>query len=356
MFSDIDSPTTPFGLNRSAFSRPNSPKAFHYLSVVGPNPVLGPAEPPSSTGLSVSIPVTPERNGGGGGGGGGGGSVHGSQKATTTGSNTSTLLALPSIATRMKPSIDSIMGQCNEYYFDHPVPVVLFSVQGHLFKVHRYFLERDSLFLRGVLSTVQEPQSHPLEIHGVSSQEFKALLNFFYQGMYRENAVGTISESIDLLAAASALKFDRARELAIAAIDKALTSAASDASDESGESECPGAVDTIILAEKFGITKWLRPAYISLCKRQEPLSLTEAERMGSIEKVIKLMRAREEFLRENLGGDGSRATSPTLSLYPWSKSVHVQGLPRKLDARPTNPEHEAEKIVDRIFFSSGNEQ
>lgn len=56
------------------------------------------------------------------------------------------------------------------------------KVHGRLYKVHRYFLERDSLFLRGALSTVQGTQSQPIELHGVSNQEFESLLDFFYDG------------------------------------------------------------------------------------------------------------------------------------------------------------------------------
>ncbi|KAJ4495316.1 hypothetical protein C8R41DRAFT_724942, partial [Lentinula lateritia] len=158
------------------------------------------------------------------------------------------------------------------------------KVHGRLYKVHRYFLERDSLFLRGALSTVQGTQSQPIELHGVSNQEFESLLDFFYDGMYRSSADAVpVSEWINLLAAASALKFNRAREHAIAAI--------------SDVSQRPTAIDMIVMAEKYGITKWLRPAYISFCKRTEPLQLNEAERIG-LDKVVKLIQAREEFLRE----------------------------------------------------------
>ncbi|KAJ4490330.1 hypothetical protein J3R30DRAFT_3399705 [Lentinula aciculospora] len=177
------------------------------------------------------------------------------------------------------------------YYIDQPMPIVSFVVQGCLFKVHRYFLERDSLFLRGALSTVQGIQSQPIELQGVSIREFESLLDFFYDGMYRSNGDAVpVSEWINLLAGASALKFDRAREHAITAIDNA--------------SVRPDAIEMMVLAEKYGITKWLRPAYISFCKRTEPLQLNEAERIA-LDKVVKLTQAREEFLRESVAADRS---------------------------------------------------
>ncbi|KAH7871452.1 uncharacterized protein C8R40DRAFT_1054708 [Lentinula edodes] len=213
------------------------------------------------------------------------------------------------------------------------------KVHGRLYKVHRYFLERDSLFLRGALSTVQGTQSQPIELHGVSNQEFESLLDFFYDGMYRSSADAVpVSEWINLLAAASALKFNRAREHAIAAI--------------SDVSQRPNAIDMIVMAEKYGITKWLRPAYISFCKRTEPLQLNEAERIG-LDKVVKLIQAREEFLREGLGVNGLRAVSPLPSPYPWPPSNRVQGLTQRTPT-PTQTVDEAARIVDRIFFSDIN--
>ncbi|KAF5392801.1 hypothetical protein D9757_000925 [Collybiopsis confluens] len=348
MFSDIDSPTTPFGLlNRGSFGHGDSPKSFHFSSVVGSAPTLAALEQPPAL-LSIPAPAPPERRGGGSRG-----SINGSQKGATVPSSIvgSTRLALPSINTRMKAGSTTgprILSQCNEYYFDHAIPIVVILVQGHLFKVHRHFLERDSLLLRGVLSTVQEPQIRPLEMQGISSREFTALLDFFYQGMYRDHKMVPVSEWMDLLAAASVLKFDRVLEHAIAAIDSAI----SHVSETSTESVCPDAVDMIILAERFGVRKWLRPAYISLCKREEPLSLEEAEKIGSIEKVVKLTRAREEFLRQTLGVNESGAVSPAQSPYPWTTRVHVQGIGRKPKA---NLVDEAENVVDRVFFNSSDD-
>lgn len=147
--------------------------------------------------------------------------------------------------------------------------------------------------------------------------------------MYRNTV--HISEWINLLAAASVLKFDRVREHAIAAIEKA--------------SERPDDVEMIVLAEKYGITRWLRPAYISLCKRTESLKLKEAERIG-MEKVIKLTQAREEFIKESVGVNGIHAASPSSSRYPWaSNGIQSPTL------SPTPAINEAGNIIDSIFFS-----
>ncbi|KAF9078461.1 hypothetical protein BDP27DRAFT_1412446 [Rhodocollybia butyracea] len=283
MFSDIDSPTVTFGFNRG-YSRTVSPNPFYYPNIVGP-PTL------------ALESMQPERG----------------HKPSTAGST-----MLPSINTKIAPG-----SLFTEYYFDHPMPVVLISVQGRLFKVLRYFLERDSEFLRGVLSTMQEAQTRPLEIEGVSIREFKSLLDFFYRGMYRSSADAVpVSEWIDLLAAASVLKFEKAKEHAINAIDKA--------------SEGPDAVEMIFLAEKYGIERWLRPAYISLCKRKEPLQLNEAETIG-MEKTVKLIQAREEFLKETLC---IRTVSPLPSPYPWPSRSPLPAI------------DEAGKIVDRVLFAS----
>ncbi|KAJ3754559.1 hypothetical protein EV360DRAFT_51412, partial [Lentinula raphanica] len=209
-------------------------------------------------------------------------------------------------------------------------------IQGRLYKVHRYFLERDSLFMRGALSTIQGLQGQPIELHGVTSREFESLLDFLYEGQVRLiQRVIPVSEWINLLGAASALKFDRAREHAITAIDNA--------------SKRPEAIELIILAEKYGITKWLRPAYVSICKRAEPLQLNEAERIG-LDKVVKLTQAREEFLKETLGANGLRAVSPLPSPYPWPPSNRAQDI---IERTPTPAAIlEAARIIDSVFFSS----
>ncbi|KAJ3982479.1 hypothetical protein F5890DRAFT_362934 [Lentinula detonsa] len=301
MFSDLGSPTASFGLNRSFASRTASPKSFHFSSVVGAPTLVLPLEPPSN----------PERN----------------HKPTNSTS------VLPPINTKTT-DFESLRGK---YYLDHPMPIVSFVVQGRLFKVHRYFLERDSLFLRGALSTVQGVQGQPIQLHGVSSREFESLLDFLYEGMYRSGAdTVPVSEWLNLLAAASALKFDRAREHAIAAIDNS--------------SERPDAIEMMILAEKYGITKWLRPAYILMCKRAEPLRLSEAERIG-LDKVVKLTQAREALLRESLGVNGLRAVSPLPSPYPWPPSNQTQGFIARTPT-PTLAVEEAARIVDKIFFTS----
>lgn len=141
-----------------------------------------------------------------------------------------------------------------------------------------------------------------------------------------------ISNWIKLLAASSVLKFDKVREQAIAAIDKA--------------SERPDAIEMIILAEKYGINRWLRPAYISLCERKEPLQWKEAERIGLV-KVVKLTQAREDFIKESFGVNGTRAASPPASPYPWA----LNGV-QSSRFSPTVATMKAERFVDSIFFTN----
>lgn len=52
------------------------------------------------------------------------------------------------------------------------------KIQNCLFKVHRFFLDRESsIFPKGTGSKAQ-----PIELPGVTRLEFKSLLNFFYNG------------------------------------------------------------------------------------------------------------------------------------------------------------------------------
>ncbi|TFY62874.1 hypothetical protein EVJ58_g3589 [Rhodofomes roseus] len=155
--------------------------------------------------------------------------------------------------------------------------------EGHLFRVHRYFLERDSELFRGMFAcppteASSEGQTEETAIHlpDVTPFELECLLSFLYEGMY-ERAV-SLAEWVALLSVSSRLLFDKIRERTISVI----------------ETHAPALepAERIVLATKHDIPQWLNPAFTELCTRADPLSGDEANQLGT-ELAERVTRARE---------------------------------------------------------------
>jgi len=198
--------------------------------------------------------------------------------------------------------------------------MAIFHVDHCLFKVHRYFLERESEIFRWMFLC---PPLEPIPLPGVKRQEFKALMNYFYNGMH-DDFRPSLDEWISILSIASRFDMDRVRQRAIRQII----------------SHRPriDPINKIVLAEKHDISHWLAPAYASICQRTNPLEEWEAEKLG-LNIAIKLARAREA-LRELYSGSHLPAAHPD--------SIEV--------ISEDEPEYEpyniltVNSIVDEVFF------
>ncbi|KAJ6454478.1 hypothetical protein C8R47DRAFT_1167105 [Mycena vitilis] len=126
---------------------------------------------------------------------------------------------------------------------------------------------------------------HPISLTDVTPAEFEALLDFFYEEKFQRSRA-SMREWIDLLSISSRYDFERLRDCAIDAIEHSkwpFTRSMHDVLD---------AVEQIVLAEKHDIQHWLRIAYVKLCERSEPLTESEARKLG-YQKTAWLARARE---------------------------------------------------------------
>ena len=127
-----------------------------------------------------------------------------------------------------------------------------------------------------------------------------------------------------MLSTSCALSFPAARAHAISALD-----AASPPLDP---------VERVFLAEKYDIPAWLRPAFVELCARAQPLEDAEAEVLG-LQTTARLARAREAVLEEKVQ-EWRRAVERMESGEAVSKE-DMQVREAKL----------VERVVDRIFAS-----
>ncbi|KAJ6457746.1 hypothetical protein C8R47DRAFT_1246932, partial [Mycena vitilis] len=151
------------------------------------------------------------------------------------------------------------------YYFDDQI--TFFKVEGQIFKIHRHFLARDSIYFQelfaGPLGDFGQRETEAIPLEGVGVAEFECLLDFFYNGMYRQSGF-PLSQWIILLSISTRLGFDLLRAQAIQSIEESPT-----AFDP---------IDKLVLAIKYNIPEWLAPAYTALCQRNNCLEEWEAEK------------------------------------------------------------------------------
>ncbi|KAJ7178195.1 hypothetical protein C8R46DRAFT_988351 [Mycena filopes] len=215
------------------------------------------------------------------------------------------------------------------YYFDDQMS--FFKVENQIFKVHRHFLARDSVYFLELFAGPfgdfggSESEAIPLEDVGVA--EFECLLDFFYNGMYRQSNF-TLSQWVTLLSIATRLQFDLLRAHAIHSIEGLSPEAQLDP------------IDKLVLAIEHKIPEWLAPAYTAICQRRNCLEEWEAEKIG-LRRTVQIARAREAFRAEQ-----SRAPSPS-PVYRWGPPAPSPvPLPMSDDYQATR----AARIVDEVFF------
>uniref|UniRef100_A0A0W0F6L7 BTB domain-containing protein n=1 Tax=Moniliophthora roreri TaxID=221103 RepID=A0A0W0F6L7_MONRR len=191
-------------------------------------------------------------------------------------------IASPNAAASTSPTTAS---RNPRYYLDDSMAI--FLVESQLYKVHRYFFRLESVIFDSMFDCPApdvgqdgNTDNQPIEIPEVTCQQFEALLDHFYDGLFRKQAYFNdstpLQKYIDLLSISHRFECTTARERAIKGIDAATTNP----------------IQMIDLAEVYDVPKWLTPAYVELCRREEPLNESEAMDLGP-RKTIIICRARE---------------------------------------------------------------
>ncbi|TCD64997.1 hypothetical protein EIP91_003364 [Steccherinum ochraceum] len=194
-----------------------------------------------------------------------------------------------------------------KYYFDDEM--VIFLVENRLFKVHKYFLVRESECFETMfqlppgpsVATEGKSDGTPIILPDVTAEEFEHVLDFFYSGMYevpkrKDTSRASLTRWTSLLSTAQRLAFYRLRDRAIAELWRLrglLTP-----------------IERICLAQRFDLDaasgtgrgqQWVKPAYEMLSERREPLEVWEAEKVG-MRVAVGIAKARERVLRAKFEG------------------------------------------------------
>ncbi|KAI6095252.1 hypothetical protein EV401DRAFT_2062470 [Pisolithus croceorrhizus] len=179
------------------------------------------------------------------------------------------------------------------------ISTVTFLVEDSLFKVPREPFEKESEVFCDMFSLPQGSSvvvegtgdENPIRIDRTSKDDFEQLLkallhrlavNCSRRSIEAPNLPHGIEQWTSVLKLSTAWNFERLRQAAI------------DALTESGI----GAVDRVVLSQRYYIKNWLLPALNELARRPEPIILEEAQRMG-IDIALKLASVRER--RSNNG-------------------------------------------------------
>ncbi|KAG8998947.1 hypothetical protein FRB94_006493 [Tulasnella sp. JGI-2019a] len=164
---------------------------------------------------------------------------------------------------------------------------IVLSVEGHLFHVSRRLLQRESLYFEEILEQSQasgdthigETNADPIVLVGVTAQEMNDFLGLIYTPPFQTNFDHiNIHQWASILKIASLWSFKATKAYAITVFDTRFTD------------EDP--FDRLDHAFQCGVPKWVRPAYATICLREEPLSADEGRRLGW-ERYAAICRIRE---------------------------------------------------------------
>ncbi|KAF7289297.1 BTB domain-containing protein [Mycena indigotica] len=151
---------------------------------------------------------------------------------------------------------------------------VIFKVEDTLYRVHRYFFDRDSVIFSSMFTLPpgagQRPEGEtpesPILLEGVKKLDFDRFLTILYPSNFLTRDTHSAIEWTSVLSLATRWDFVSLRTLAITKL-AALTSSISPA-------------ERIAIARAYDIQEWLAPAFFTLCTRAEALTLAEGRCLG----------------------------------------------------------------------------
>ncbi|KIM59321.1 hypothetical protein SCLCIDRAFT_1028542 [Scleroderma citrinum Foug A] len=198
-------------------------------------------------------------------------------------------------------------------------------VENHLYRIHSYFFDRESLFFRqkllaGPAGDGEERPSNDSEaytLEDVKSEDFARFLWVFYNPKYSMYEA-PLETWLSILRLATRWGFNSVKELTVRELEKLEIES----------------IEKIAIYHEYSISKlYLIPSYISVVKRDKPLSFTEGMKLG-METVLRVADARER-VRQHASESGIRTPS-----FDDFEDSEVERLVREifnLGSRPTSP-------------------
>jgi len=224
-----------------------------------------------------------------------------------------------------------------QFYIDDEMAVLL--VEGCLFRVHRFFLDRESKIFPKASGLGNGSEVIELE-SGVTRFEFESLLNFIYNGMHTNKTISR-AEWTAILSISTRFEMANVRSRAIAEVDKFRSTI--------------DPIDQVLLAVTHDVPAWLPDAYVALCLRETPITLQEMKRLGD-ETTILVGEAREAILRAKLKSkDTPRGCSNCCSAN-GEVTVGSTSITENKPEPPLSDNSLAHRIVHEVFWREQRER
>ncbi|KAF7295994.1 BTB domain-containing protein [Mycena kentingensis (nom. inval.)] len=200
--------------------------------------------------------------------------------------------------------------------------------ENKIFRVHRYFFERESTYFQRHLAIPATPgaprrgtsDDSALLLENIRSEAFAKLLWVFYNPKYSLYDA-TVEDWSTILELADKWGFAEVKNLAVRQLEKL----------EMAD------VDRIVLYHAYSVDeRFLVPRYVALCERPELLTVEEGLLLG-MKTVISLTRARECARNPNSGGltpSGMRSPSPATMSEKELTDIILDHFEINLDAEP----------------------
>ncbi|KAF7325144.1 BTB domain-containing protein [Mycena kentingensis (nom. inval.)] len=178
--------------------------------------------------------------------------------------------------------------QSTHFWFrDHGM--LIFEVQGVLFRVHEYFLHRDSPVLRDMMPLEIAPNGPEPIFHldGVKSKDFEHLLWLYYNPSIT-NYDAPKSTWLAILRLADRFEMEAIKKLALSNLLR-----------PSSPEAALDPLERIILCERDDLSReQATEAYLHMCTREAPLSVEELRQLTEVPEVVGIIvSVREETLR-----------------------------------------------------------
>ncbi|KDQ50879.1 hypothetical protein JAAARDRAFT_141165 [Jaapia argillacea MUCL 33604] len=177
---------------------------------------------------------------------------------------------------------------------------IVFLVENYLFRVHKYFFERESPVFRERLALATpagqsargQTDLNPFPLDDVSGLEFSRFLWVFYNPLYSLYSA-TVEEWSSILKLSYIWRFTEVKNLVVRELEKQYIAP----------------IPKIALYQKYDVDRGLLlQSYAYLTMRDEPLSMAEGVELG-LETCLLLAQARERA-RGSMSPTGNRASSP----------------------------------------------
>jgi len=210
----------------------------------------------------------------------------------------------PEMTPPIQPSVERVRRH-RDYYIDGGD--IIFLVENYLFRVHRYFFERESPVFRKQLAEAAHAghprigmsDTDPCVLHDVRTEDFSRFLWVFYNPVYSIYEAQT-EDWAAILGLAHHWQFSEVKALVVRELEKQIIPS----------------ITKIVIYHRYGVDRnLLLPSYMDLCQRPHSLDFEEAKDLG-LETSMMIMTARE-IVRK---GDGS--TSATV-LVTGEELKHV---------------------------------